>query len=86
MEQGEGGGARLNASQDAPLSSASRATRSTSTSLNEHTKGTNKLISIVGKALDRLSLSTEEQDAWEVIKRRVKEPEPERAITSSSEL
>ncbi len=86
LGSGGRGGARPNASQDAPLSSASRDTRSTSTSPNEHTKGTNKLISIVGKALDRLSLSTEEQDAWEVIKRRAKEPEPERATTSSPEL
>jgi hypothetical protein len=76
--------ARSNASPDAPPSTAPTATRSTPKSTSEHIKGTNRLLSIVGKALDRLSLSSEEHEAWDAIKRRVKEPE--RATASSPEL
>lgn len=71
-------------SPDAAPSTALTATRSTLKSTSEHIKGTNRLFSIVGKALDRLSLSSEEQEAWDAIKRRVKEPE--RATASSPEL
>jgi hypothetical protein len=78
-------GARSNASPDASQSGATIDPKSTpKSSANEHTNGTNRLISIIGKALDRLSLSSEEQAAWDTIKSRVKEPE--RVTASSPEL
>jgi len=78
-------GARSNASPDASQGSATSNPKSTmKSSANEHTKGTNTLISIIGKALERLSLSSEEQAAWDTIKSHVKEPE--RVTASSPEL
>jgi hypothetical protein len=71
-----GGRESLNASQNASQSSAITNPKSIlKRQTSEQAKGTNKLISIVGKALERLSLSTDERAAWDAIKNRVKEPE-----------
>ena len=82
---GSGGGEGLNASPNVSQGSATTNPKSTlKTQAGIQAKGTHSLISIIGRALERLSLSLEERAAWDAIKSRVKEPE--RVVASSPEL
>ena len=84
MEQEPRGGGQ-NASLDASQSSATTSPKSgPKTRANDQAKRPTKLISIIGKALERLSLSQEEQAAWEAIKSLAQGSD--RATASSLEL
>lgn len=82
---GGGGGESPNASPNVSQGSTTTNPRSTlKTQAGAQSKGTHRVVSIIGRALERLNLSPEEQAAWEAIKNRFKEPV--RVAASSPEL
>ena len=75
---------RSNASQNASQNGVTNTTKNTQRSSKEQAKGVNRLLTIVGNALNRLSLSAEEQGAWEEVQRGY--GRSEKNTESSSEL